>query len=54
MQRIRFIRNISVKLKVPYYTKELEKGENPLTHFLLFIVFLWDEKTDMMIMCGCF
>jgi hypothetical protein len=54
MEGQRGLGNRFVKMKVPNCEKELEKGENPLTPFLWFIVFLWDEKTDMLIMSGCF
>jgi hypothetical protein len=54
MQRQRGLGNSSVKLKSSRLCKGVGKRENPLTPFLLFIVFLWDEKTDMLIMCGCF
>jgi hypothetical protein len=40
---------VQLELKFPDCVKELEKGKSPLTPFLLFIMFLWDEKTDMLL-----
>jgi hypothetical protein len=49
MQRKRGIENKLVGLRSLYCVEEVgKKGKSPLIPFLLFIVFLLDDKTDML------
>jgi len=43
------LENNSARLEVQGCVEGVGKGKSPLTPFLLFIVFLWNERNEMLV-----